>query len=71
MVVNVLLATPEASVTVTVTVPYTLSGTATGGGTDYTLANGSLSFTSGVRSQDITLTVGFEADKIRAEALKP
>lgn len=39
------------------TVDYTVSGTATGGGVDYTLANGSLSFSAGELSKTIDLTI--------------
>ena len=40
----------------TVTVDYAVTGTAAGGGTDYTLANGTLTFNPGSTSEDITLT---------------
>ncbi len=41
-----------------VTVDYAVSdGTATGGGTDYSLAGGTLTFPAGVTSQDVPLTV--------------
>jgi len=40
-----------------ITVPYTVSGTATGGGVDYTLSNGSLTFTSSTATQDIPLAI--------------
>ena len=41
-----------------VTVNYTVTGgTATGAGTDYTLANGTLTFAQGETSKDITITV--------------
>ncbi|MEC7756056.1 MAG: BspA family leucine-rich repeat surface protein [Bacteroidota bacterium] len=39
------------------TVDYTVTGTATGGGVDYTLANGSLSFAAGELSKTIDLTI--------------
>ncbi|MBO3700896.1 S-layer family protein, partial [Roseivirga sp. E12] len=39
----------------TVTVDYTVTGTATGGGTDYTLANGTLTFNPGSTSENITI----------------
>ena len=39
------------------TVDYTITGTATGGGVDYTLANGSLSFAAGELSKTIDLTI--------------
>ncbi len=39
-----------------VTVNYTVTGTATGGGTDYTLANGVLTITSGNLTGDITIS---------------
>jgi len=46
----------------TVTVDYTVTGgTATGGGTDYTLASGTLTYTAGVTSQDISITVNNDA----------
>ena len=38
-----------------VTVNYTVTGTATGGGTDYTLANGTLTFTAGSSTDNITI----------------
>lgn len=38
-----------------VTVDYTVSGTATGSGTDYTLANGTLTITAGNTSNNITI----------------
>ncbi len=38
-----------------VSVDYTVTGTATGGGTDYTLANGTLTITAGNTSNDITI----------------
>ena len=38
-----------------VTVNYTVTGTATGSGTDYTLANGTLTITSGNTSANITI----------------
>jgi len=41
----------------TVTVDYAVTGTATGGGTDYTLANGTLTFNAGTTSQNISLVV--------------
>ena len=42
----------------TVTVDYAVSGgTASGGGVDYTLVNGTLTFTAGVTTQNISLTV--------------
>jgi len=42
----------------TVTVAYAVSGgTATGGGTDFTLASGTLTFSAGTTSQNISLTV--------------
>ena len=42
----------------TVTVGYAVTGdTATGGGVDYTLANGTLTFAPGVTSQNISITV--------------
>ncbi len=42
----------------TVTVNYAVTGgTATGGGVDYTLASGQLTFTAGVTSQNIAMTV--------------
>lgn len=41
----------------TVTVPYTVSGTATGGGVDYNLANGTLSFSPGTTNQTLTFPV--------------
>ena len=47
--------TPAAN---TVTVDYSVTGgTATSGGTDYTLAAGTLTFTTGVTSQNISITV--------------
>ena len=39
------------------TVDYTVTGTATGGGVDYTLANGTLSFATGELSKTIGLTI--------------
>ncbi|HCC84048.1 TPA: hypothetical protein DEP96_04350 [Candidatus Uhrbacteria bacterium] len=41
----------------TVTVPYTVSGTATGGGTDYTLANGNITIPVGSTSGDVSFTI--------------
>jgi hypothetical protein len=41
----------------TVTVPYAVSGTASGGGVDYTLAGGALSFNPGTTSQTISFPV--------------
>ena len=41
----------------TVTVDYAVTGTATGGGTDYTLANGTLTFNAGTTSQNISVVV--------------
>ncbi len=40
-----------------VTVNYTVTGTATGGGVDYTLANGTLTFAPGVTTQNVSITV--------------
>src|SRR2546428_6994116 len=46
----------------TVTVGYVVSGgTATGGGVDYTLASGTLSFAPGVTNRNITLAVVHDA----------
>ncbi|MBN1758315.1 MAG: InlB B-repeat-containing protein [Chitinispirillaceae bacterium] len=45
----------------TYSVSYTLSGTATGGGTDYTLDNGTLTFTSATFSQTIPLSIAGDA----------
>ena len=39
----------------TVTVDYAVTGTATGSGTDYTLANGTLTFNPGSTTEDITI----------------
>ena len=39
----------------TITVDYAVTGTATGGGTDYTLANGTLTINAGDLSEDITI----------------
>ncbi|OEK00317.1 hypothetical protein BFP97_01770 [Roseivirga sp. 4D4] len=39
----------------TITVDYAVTGTATGSGTDYTLANGTLTFTAGDVSENITI----------------
>ncbi len=39
----------------TVTVDYAITGTATGGGTDYTLANGTLTFNPGSTSENISI----------------
>ncbi|OFX97570.1 MAG: hypothetical protein A2W90_09655 [Bacteroidetes bacterium GWF2_42_66] len=39
----------------TVTVDYTVTGTASGSGTDYTLANGTLTFNAGETSKNITI----------------
>ena len=39
----------------TITVNYTVSGTATGSGTDYTLANGAITFAAGETSKNITI----------------
>lgn len=47
----------SAAASQSVTVNYSVSGTATGGGTDYTLANGPLSFAPGETSKNITITV--------------
>jgi hypothetical protein len=41
----------------TVTVNYSATGTATGGGTDYTLSAGPLTFLTGETTQDITITI--------------
>jgi RHS repeat-associated protein len=41
----------------TVWVEYTVSGTATGGGTDHTLANGTLSFAAGETSKNLLATI--------------
>ena len=40
----------------TITVDYAVTGTATGGGTDYTLANGTLTINAGSTSENITIT---------------
>ena len=40
-----------------VKVKYALTGTATGGGVDYTLANGELTFAAGATTKDLTLAV--------------
>ncbi|HNE56424.1 MAG TPA: Calx-beta domain-containing protein [Leptospiraceae bacterium] len=45
------------SVGSTATVDYTVSGTATGGGVDYTLANGSLTFSSATTTQNISFPI--------------
>src|SRR5256885_4524162 len=51
-------ATLSAASAKTVTVNYAVSGgTATGGGVDYTLANGTLTFAPGVATQNINFTV--------------
>ncbi len=52
-----LTATLSSSTTSTVSVPYTVSGTATGGGTDYTFANGTISISAGSRSGTAAITV--------------
>ena len=46
----------SASWSSTITVSYTVTGTATGGGTDYTLANGMLSFSAGTTSLPIPIS---------------
>ncbi|MGE0079141.1 MAG: Calx-beta domain-containing protein [Bacteroidales bacterium] len=46
----------SASSASNVTVDYTVSGTATGGGTDYTLANGTLTINAGSTSGTITIS---------------
>ena len=46
----------SASWASTITVNYTVTGTATGGGTDYTLANGMLSFSSGTTTLPIPIS---------------
>gem|GEM_PF-7094536 len=46
----------SASWSSTITVNYTVTGTATGGGTDYTLANGMLSFSSGTTTLPIPIS---------------
>jgi hypothetical protein len=50
-------ATPTPRSGQTFSVSYTVSGTATGGGTDYTLANGTLSFDASNTSRTITPTI--------------
>ena len=46
------------STSMNATVDYTVTGTATGGGVDYTLANGTLTFTNGgATTQNITFTI--------------
>ncbi|NRA56353.1 MAG: hypothetical protein HRU23_19600, partial [Gammaproteobacteria bacterium] len=50
----------------TVTVAYTVSGTATGSGTDYRLANGTLTFAAGQTSK--TITIGSIVDDVLDEA---
>lgn len=44
-----------------ITVPYTVSGTATGGGVDHTLANGSITIPVGVLTGDVTFSLIDEA----------
>ena len=41
----------------TVTINYTVTSTATGGGVDFTLASGTLSFSAGTTSQNISFTI--------------
>ena len=41
----------------TVTIDYTVTSTATGGGVDFTLASGTLSFSAGTTSQNISFTI--------------
>ena len=67
---NNLETSPNVTIPVTIstaidaTVSYTVTGTATGGGVDYTLANGTLTFTAGgTTSQNITFTVVNDAIK--------
>jgi len=50
----------------TVTVAYSVSGTATGSGTDYSLANGTLTFVAGEASK--TITIGSIVDDVLDEA---
>ena len=61
---------PNVTIPVTIssakdaTVTYTVTGTATGGGIDYTLANGTITFTSGgAMTQNITFSVVNDALK--------
>ena len=44
-----------------VTIPYTVSGTATGGGTDHDLADGSLTISAGATSGSVSLTISADA----------
>lgn len=41
----------------TITVPFTVTGTATGGGTDYTITASPLTFSPGVTSQNVSATI--------------
>ncbi len=53
-----------------VTVDYTLTGgTATGGGIDYTFANGTLTFSAGSTSENISVTVNEDADTETPETI--
>ena len=58
---------PNVTIPVTIseasdaTVEYTVTGTASGGGVDYTLANGTLTFSSGTTTQNITFTIANDA----------
>lgn len=50
-----LAVTLDKSSTSTITIDYTVTGTAIGGGTDYTLADGTLTFNPGSTSENITI----------------
>lgn len=55
----------------TVTVDYTVTGgAATGGGTDYTLAAGTLTFTPGDASENVSITVVDDADSELDETIR-
>lgn len=51
----------SSTFTSAVTIPYTVSGTATGGGVDYTLANGNFSIIAGMTTADVTFPITDDA----------
>ena len=53
----------------TVTVDYAVTGTATGGGVDYTLASGTLTFSAGTTTQNISFTIVDDGEEENTETI--